>query len=298
MAETSRERQGEMLRAVFNLLTAHPDGLSSNEVIARAEKAMILTDDEKSSYPNSPGVRKFDNRLRFATIASVKAGWLIKANGIWLITPEGIAANAKFSDPGDLMRESARLYRVWKSSLPDVDIDEVDDEDKLAHSAATRLEGATESARSDIHSFLASMPPYDFQELIAGLMRAMGYYVQWIAPPGRDGGVDIVAFTDPLGATGPRIKVQVKRWTTSKIGVDGLRSFLAVLGAQDVGVFVSLAGFSSDAEAEARVQDNRRLLLIDEDRLVKMWIDYHDRLTERDRSRLPLEPVYFLSPTD
>ena len=57
MAETSRERQGEMLRAVFNLLTAHPDGLSSNEVIARAEKAMILTDDEKSSYPNSPGVR-------------------------------------------------------------------------------------------------------------------------------------------------------------------------------------------------------------------------------------------------
>lgn len=38
----------------------------------------------------------------------------------------------------------------------------------------------------------------------------MGYYIQSVAPRGKDGGIDIVAYTDPLGAKIPRIKVQVK----------------------------------------------------------------------------------------
>ena len=45
------------------------------------------------------------------------------------------------------------------------------------------------------------MPPYQFQDLVAALLRAMGYHVAWVAPPGKDGGTDIVAYTDPLGAT-------------------------------------------------------------------------------------------------
>ncbi len=38
----------------------------------------------------------------------------------------------------------------------------------------------------------------------------MGYHVPFIAPPGRDGGVDAIAYKDPLGTVAPRIKVQVK----------------------------------------------------------------------------------------
>jgi len=38
----------------------------------------------------------------------------------------------------------------------------------------------------------------------------MGYHVAWVAPPGPDGGVDVIAQSDPLGINGPRIKVQVK----------------------------------------------------------------------------------------
>ena len=39
----------------------------------------------------------------------------------------------------------------------------------------------------------------------------MGYYPSWVSPPGPDGGLDIVAYPDPLGKRPPRIKVQVKR---------------------------------------------------------------------------------------
>jgi restriction system protein len=89
------------------------------------------------------------------------------------------------------------------------------------------------------------MNPYDFQELVAGLLRAMGYYVTWIAPPGRDGGLDILAYGDPLGTRPPRIKVQVKR-VGQKISSEILRSFMELLGDDDVGLYVSTAGFTPD----------------------------------------------------
>src|SRR3712207_7764782 len=59
-------------------------------------------------------------------------------------------------------------------------------------------------------SHIASLGPYDFQNLVAELLRAMGYHVPHVSPPGPDGGIDIMAYRDPLGTTAPRIKVQVK----------------------------------------------------------------------------------------
>jgi hypothetical protein len=50
--------------------------------------------------------------------------------------------------------------------------------------------------------------------------------------------------------------VQVKR-RTDRIGAGELRSFMAVLGSQDVGIFVAAGGFTPDAEAEARSQEPR-----------------------------------------
>jgi len=126
----------------------------------------------------------------------------------------------------------------------------------------------------------------------------MGHHTPWVAPRGRDGGVDIIAYMHPLGASGPRIKVQVKRLNSGKVGVDGLRSFMAVLGTQDVGLFVAVSGFTNDAEQEARAQENRRLTLIDLEGLFNLWVEHYDSLSEEDKQRLPLRPVYFLAPTE
>jgi restriction system protein len=123
----------------------------------------------------------------------------------------------------------------------------------------------------------------------------MGYHVGWVAPPGKDGGVDIMAWTDPLGTRPPRIKVQVKRLAES-IRVGEVRSFMALLGDEDVGLFVTTGGFTKDAESEARNQESRRVTLIDLRHLVDLWIEYYDRLTEVGRRRLPLRPIHFLAP--
>ena len=97
-------------------------------------------------------------------------------------------------------KEAARLYRVWRkeskagqkqkddvSELP-VYWEDIDAEKE--RNTSVTFEQAEGQARTDMEDYLAAMPPYDFQILVGDLLRAMGYFVEWIVPPGRDGGVD------------------------------------------------------------------------------------------------------------
>jgi restriction system protein len=284
-------RQGELVRGVFAVLLEAPQGLQAAHVLKTVEGTVPPTEFEASNYESKPNVRRYERIIRFSTIGPVKAGWLVKDKGLWSLTDEGRRAYEEFPDPEAFFLESRRLYRAWKKAQP---VEDDTDEGGEAGSAAT-LEEAEENAWSEIRDYLVSMPPYDFQELVGALLKAMGYYVAWTAPPGPDRGIDLIAHTDPLGTTNPRIKVQVKRQGETKIAVDGLRSFLAVLGDQDVGIYISAGGFTSEAEREARSQEKRRLTLIDLNRLVALWVEHYGRLADEDRQRLPLKPVYFLS---
>jgi restriction system protein len=125
----------------------------------------------------------------------------------------------------------------------------------------------------------------------------MGYFVDWVSPPGRDKGIDIVAHADPLGVKGPRIKAQVKR-RADKIAVDGVRGFMAVLGESDVGLFVCTGGFTREAEDEARRQEKRRIMLVDLKRLFDLWTEHYNRVPEAQRRLLPLRAVYYLAPDE
>lgn len=263
MAEITRRRSGELVRGVLEILAEHPEGLAARQVLAELEKRVPPTPFEHSEYPKNPGVRRFDKIVRFMTINAVKAGWLVKSKGTWSVTEEGLQALAQFPDPEAFMNESVRLYRAWKTSQPEAD--EVIAEDEV-ESPTTTLEEAEEAAWREVSQYLHEINPYEFQELVAALLRAMGYHTAWISPPGPNRGLDILAFNDPLGASGPRIKVQVKR-RADKINVDGVRSFLALVGSQDVGIFISTGGFTSDAEREVRSQENRRISLIGLERL-------------------------------
>jgi len=141
------------------------------------------------------------------------------------------------------------------------------------------------------------MNPYDLQNLVAALLKAMGYHVSWVSPPGPDKGIDILAHTDPLGTTNPRIKVQVKRHENA-VAVDGLRSFMALLGDQDVGIFVSTGGFTPAAEQEARTQEKRKITLLDLEKLFDLWVLHYSKLTETDKRLLPLKPVHYIAASE
>lgn len=255
MAEITRKRTGELIRGIFQILMDHPNGLPAKQILEQLETIVPPNDFERSTYPKRPGVRRYENVARFSTIGPVKAGWLRKDKGLWILTDEGRLAFEKFKDPLQLANESERLYREWKLQQPDAAIEEAIG--AASPDASTTLEEAEEASWTEVEEHLKGIAPYDFQNLVAGLLKGIGYHVVWVAPPGPDGGIDIIAYTDPLGVTGPRIKVQVKR-SDERIAVKDIRSFLAVLSEGDVGLFIATGGFTRDAEAEAQRQEKRR----------------------------------------
>src|ERR1022692_3132772 len=96
MSSISQVRVGQLQRGVFNLLLDQPEGLPAKEIISRMAQVVPPTDFEKSDCPKHPGVQRFGKMIRFATIAPVKAGWLIKEKGKWYLTEEGKSAYARY----------------------------------------------------------------------------------------------------------------------------------------------------------------------------------------------------------
>lgn len=68
-----------------------PEGLPAADVLKALEKRVPPTPDEQEDYASSPGVRRYEKVVRFATIGPVKAGWLVKNKGIWTLTDDGLA---------------------------------------------------------------------------------------------------------------------------------------------------------------------------------------------------------------
>ena len=124
----------------------------------------------------------------------------------------------------------------------------------------------------------------------------MGYYTPFVAPQGKDGGVDVIAYRDPLGAVSPRIKVQIKH-RESPASVQEVRQLIGLLQkGGDVGMFVSSGGFTSDAKSTAR-GSHVHVELIDLDRFISMWQEFYEKLTDEDKSLLPLRPLFFYAPS-
>ena len=290
----TRERSGYLQQELLKLLVSNPDGMQAKVAIDSLANTIALTDHEKGEYEN--GGRRFDKILRFASIGPVKAGWLTKNKGIWSITETGEEALKNFPNSENFYQEANRLYSQWRRAQPDRE-EEILDDPTQEHDATITYEEAEEQAWKEIADYLENIDPYYLQDLVAALLEAMGYYVSWVSPPGKDAGLDIVAHTDPLGTKAPRIKVQVKR-RKDNIGVEELRSFLALINEDDVGIYVTTGSYSKDASLLARQQERRRVTLIDRTRLVELWIEYYAKLSDEKKKALPLKPIYFLAPND
>ena len=273
--------------------------MKARDALAALAATVTLTEYEAGSYESG---RRFEKIVRFATVDTVRAGWLIKNDGIWTLTGEGAKALKLYKDPLEFHKKAAQIYQCWlkdhkksKTGLDSPIAEESDLEDERDKSVSVSYEEAKEQAQEKIDTFLHAMDAYAFQRLVAELLKAIGYHVTWIAPPGKDGGVDILAYTDPLGTQGPRIKVQVKQQQKAVTEPD-LKSFMANIGQHDSGIFFCTGGFTKDAEAYARSQESKRIMLVDSAKLVQLWTDNIPRLSDQAWQRLPLTPIYFLTP--
>lgn len=130
----------------------------------------------------------------------------------------------------------------------------------------------------------------EMQDLVAGLLRAMGYKTR-VSPSGPDRGKDIVASPDGFGFEAPRIIVEVKH-RQGAMGAHAIRSFLGGRHPHDKGLYVSTGGFSKDAHYEAE-RASIPVHLMNLDDLVEALIEHYDALDIETKQLVPLKRIYW-----
>ena len=204
----------------FNILKENGGELRGKDVVDKIRESVYFNEYEKHRYEKA-GYIRWESILHFYTIDCMKAGFLRKNKGLWILTNEGEEAIKLGSEK--LLSTAIKIYREWdakrkkegNSKDEDDDLPEIQTDKGQAQQAI--IDQLEENAITGIRNFILRKNPYEFQDLVAALLNSMGYHISDVAKRGPDGGIDIIAYNDPLGTTQPRIIIQVKHRPSSSI---------------------------------------------------------------------------------
>lgn len=176
---------------------------------------------------------------------------------------------------------------VLEHKSPEVLVSDTD----LADTEMEQLKDETVAQSHElIKDRIVALLPDEMEELVASILRAMGYKAK-VSPKGPDRGVDVIASPDGLGLTQPRIKAEVKHRNGS-MGAPAIRSFIGALREGDSGLFISTGGFTREARYEAE-RSTFSLTLVDLDDLADLIVSHYENFDLEGRAIVPLVRIYW-----
>jgi len=278
--------------------------LTGKEIIDLIRKRIEFDKWEMEIYEKTGYVR-WESILHFYTVDCAKAGFMLKTKGVWYLTKEG--EEAMKDGPIKLLDSASSAYRAWAankkikdkepisvSKPTDTIVDTLELEKNAEQLQKAKLEHLQEEATTGIKKFIIQKNPYEFQFIVAALLRAMGYFTPFVAPKGKDGGIDIIAYQDPLGIKTPRLKVQVKHYPENPIAAEAVRSLKGIINSvEEAGLFITSGKFSSEAARFAR-DANVHIKLINGEEFISLWQEFYSKMPDEDKNLLPLQSIYFL----
>ena len=134
----------------------------------------------------------------------------------------------------------------------------------------------------------AELKGHALESFVANLLEVMGYHTT-VTRQSSDGGIDVIAHRDELGIQPPIIKVQVKG-TAGTVGIADVSSLYGTVDQSEVGLFVTMGGFSNDAGNFANSRTNLRL--IDGEELIDLALRNYEALESRYQAIVPLKRVF------
>lgn len=229
----SKATAAKTMYAALNILKEAWWELPSREINEKVASRVDLTEWELARLEKTWYIR-WESILHFFSIDFSKAWFLRKNKGMRYITDEWEQALNDHTEI-ELLEEAGELYKERdkkrkieaKKEIPEDEWDELLDNHEQVHIA--ELEQLELSALDWLRSHIVSINPYEFQELVWALLRAMWYYTPFIAAKWKDWWIDLVAYADPLGAKPPRIKVQVKHRPNASISIDEIQRMSGLL---------------------------------------------------------------------
>lgn len=277
------------LFAVMQYMKDNGGTIAAKEINSIIQKSVKFTAWEQERAGKLQNIRWW-TMTQFYSIDYNKAGYILKKQGSWYLTPEGEEAMKLGAE--QMLHNANVAYRKWKQGK-DLDVDDTEEEETPEKETIINIEQLEEQANEGIHQYIKAKNPYEFQDMVAALLRAMGYYTPFVAPKGPDGGVDVIAYIDALGAKTPRIKVQVKHKPDDSIPAKDIRSLLGILRDGDIALFVTSGTYSQQARNEA-LTSKTYIKLIDGEEFIQMWQENYSKMSDDDKNKLPLKYIAFV----
>lgn len=276
------------LFAVMKYMKENGGMIATNEINKVVQKNVTFTAWEEERAGKLQNIRWW-SVMQFYSIDYNKAGYILKKQGSWYLTPEGEEAIKLGGE--QILRNASTAYRKWKQENIVEDYDS--EEESPEKETIINIEQLEEQANEGIRQYIKSKNPYEFQDMVAALLRSMGYYTPFVAPKGRDGGVDVIAYIDALGAKAPRIKVHVKHKPDDSVPAKDIRGLLGILRDGDIGLFVTSGAYSQPARQEA-LSSKTYIKLIDGEDFIQMWQENYNKMPDQDKNMLPLKYIAFV----
>jgi restriction system protein len=274
------------------------DQIASDMGISAEDRSLMLESGQKTL---------FDDRFHWAA-TYLRQSRLIRnaSRGHYFITETGeqllrglIERGSRRIDLNDLAQFPE--FQAFRSRSPEVAILPVQEgssgqtPEELIHSNYEILRA---QVASDLMNRILAAPPRFFEQLVVDLLVAMGYGGSR-ADAGRaiggsgDDGVDGVINEDRLGLD--RVYLQAKRWN-NQVGPSVVREFAGSLDLNGAtkGVLITTSSFSEPALKTANTYTQKKLVLIDGQRLTQLMIDYGVGVTTRQQLLIPrVDEDYF-----
>lgn len=247
------------------------------------------------------------SRVGWAKTYLVKAGLIAQPRrGICLITARGKAAlasgrpidNRYLAQFGEFVAFTLASSESSATSEAAVQPPVMSSQQTPQEQIEQALAALNSSLADDLLGEVLALSPRFFELLVVDLMVAMGYggSVQEAGHTTRyssDGGIDGIIKEDKLGLDS--IYLQAKRYTDRTVGRPEIQSFAGALDLYKArkGVFITTSDFSREAR-EYVGQIEKRIVLIDGDRLTALMIEYGVGVTTRQTLTIKtLDSDYF-----
>ena len=253
------------------------------EVIQRMMDVSGLTPDQLAETIPS-GQPKFRNRSLWAATYLRKAHALSTPKRGWVQLDD--RGRQLLAEPGPITLSRLKQFPGWEEAwgadksettdsaaqpeaVPEID---VTPEEQIA-AGISQLEA---DVRGELLQRVKAMSPEAFEALVLQLLGALGYGVgpesRQGVQRGPDGGIDGRIHEDRLGLAS--IYIQAKRYQDQSIGRPMIQGFYGAMGGVGAskGVFLTTSGFSKDARDYANALVDKRIVLIDGNRLTQLML--------------------------
>ncbi|WP_179394512.1 restriction endonuclease [Lacticaseibacillus absianus] len=241
----------------------------------------------EKGYDNYPKEKIVNNRIHWALSDLALSGLLRRPKrGVYEITPLGHQLNDQYGrDLAAKIIHAQPAYLAHQEELakhqtsPEGALDEGEDDTTIAKidRIQAQIEAYNAEIATDLLDRIREAEPTFFENLVADLLRKMGYQGPngdaTVTSASHDGGIDGIINQDPLGTS--TVYYQAKRYQADNVvqrpAIQGFYGALSNVHA-DRGVFITTSSFTQGAKDQAK---SFAIVLIDGTRLTELLLHYH-----------------------